>query len=393
MHDMAEVLLTLGGLFLVGLVTDLVGRHTPLPRVTLLLFFGFLAGPSALDVLPDLGAAWFPAVADVALVMVGFLLGGSLTLADLREHGRDVLWISIAEVVVTAAVVFAGLVLVGVRPEVALLLGAIATSTDPAATADVAREARARGRFTRTLLGVVAVDDAWGLVVFSLLLAAAQALVGHGSPLDELLRGGRELGGAVLLGTALGVPMAYLTGRIRPGEPTLVEALGMVLLCGGLALWLEVSFLLAAMVLGTVVANLARHHTRPFHAIEGIEWPFMILFFVLAGASLRLESVKGVAWLLCAYILLRLAGRLLGSWLGGAASGAGPATRRWMGAALVPQAGIAVGTALVASRVLPEVGREIVPVAVAAIVVFEAVGPVLTRLALVRTGEAQRGRP
>lgn len=393
MHDMAEVLLTLGGLFLVGLVTDLLGRRTPLPRVTLLLCFGFLAGPSGFDVLPDPDAAWLPAVADVALVMVGFLLGGSLTVADLREHGRDVLWISVAEVVVTAAVVFAGLVALGVGPAEALLFGAIATSTDPAATADVARELRSQGRFTRTLLGVVAIDDAWGLVVFSLLLAAAQALAGHGSPLDELLRGGRELAGAVLLGAALGVPMAYLTGRIRPGEPTLVEALGMVLLCGGLALWLEVSFLLAAMVLGAIVANLARHHSRPFHAIEGIEWPFMIVFFVLAGASLRLDSVKDVAWLLAAYVVLRLAGRLLGSWLGGAASGAAPATRRWMGAALVPQAGIAVGTALVASRELPELGRQIVPVAVAAIVVFEGLGPVLTRLALVRTGEAPGRAP
>ena len=123
--------------------------------------------------------------------------------------------------------------------------------------------------------------------------------------------------------------MAYLTGRNQPGEPTLLEALGLVFLCGGIAIWLEVSFILASMVLGGVVANPARHHNRPFHAIENIEWPFMILFFVLAGASLRIDALYYVGLIGSAYVILRVIGRVLGAWVGGVISRADPTGKHW----------------------------------------------------------------
>jgi Kef-type K+ transport system membrane component KefB len=271
--------------------------------------------------------------------------------------------------------------------EVALLLAGIATSTAPAATADVVHEVKANGRFADTLLAIVAVDDAWGLMVFSIMLAVALALTGQGGGDGVLGSTMWDLGGAFVVGVALGVPMAYLTGRIRPGEPTLAEALGVVLLCGGIALWLDVSFLLASMVLGAIVANLARHHKRPFHAIEGIEWPFLILFFILAGASLQIDSLATVGLLGAAYIILRIVGRLIGAWAGGVLSNADPLMRRWMGMALMPQAGVALGMALVATQRLPDLSDIILPVVIGATVLFEVIGPVLTRRVLILAGE------
>jgi Kef-type K+ transport system membrane component KefB len=387
MEEISITLITLGGLFLLGLVMDLLGQRTALPRVTLLLVFGFLIGPSVFDLLPEPSKAWFPTVTHMALVMVGFLLGGKLSFSSFRQHGRLVLWISIAVVVTTAALMLAGLLLLGFSVEVALLLAGIATSTAPAATTDVVHEAKANGRFADTLLRIVAVDDAWGLMVFSIMLAVALALTGQGGGEDVLVSTMWDLGGAFVVGVALGVPMAYLTGRIRPGEPTLAEALGVVLLCGGIALWLDVSFLLASMVLGAVVANLARHHKRPFHAIEGIEWPFLILFFVLAGASLQIDSLAAVGLLGAAYIILRIAGRLLGAWAGGVLSNADPLMCRWMGVALMPQAGVAIGMALVAAQRFPHLSDIILPVVIGATVLFEVIGPVLTRRALILAGE------
>lgn len=391
MDDIARILITLGVLFLCGVAIDAIGRRTRLPRVTLLLILGFLIGASELDFFYPYEGKWVPVLTDIALVMVGFLLGGQFTLASLREHGRLVLWISIAEVISTAMVVLVGLLLIGVQMDIALLLAGIAPATDPAATTDVVNEIKADGKFTRTLLGVVSIDDAWGLILFSFMLTAAQAWSGQGDYIKPLLTGAWEVGGALVLGIVLGVPMAYATGRIKPGEPSLVEALGVVLICAGIALWLEVSFLLASMALGSVVANLARHHTRPFHAIEGIEWPFMILFFILAGASLQTEALYRIGFIGGVYIIFRIIGRLLGAWSGGSISNAGPVMRRWMGMALMPQAGVALGMALVAAQRRPDLGEIILPIVIASTVFFELVGPILTRMGIVQAGEIQRG--
>lgn len=382
----AIALLTLGLVFLAGLAADVLGRRTRLPRVTLLLLLGVLVGPLGLDLFPDSGAGWFPFVTDLALVMVAFLLGGELTPAMLREHGRAVLVISLVVVVLTFGIVGAGLAVCGWPVGLALALAAVATATDPAAVSDVVREGRARGPFTKTLLGIVAVDDAWGIVAMSVALAVVVGLGRPEATLEVALAGLAELGGAVLVGCALGLPMAWLTGRVHAGEPTQAEALGGVLLCGGVALWLDVSLPLSAMAMGVVVANVARHHRRPFRAIEGIEWPFMVLFFVLSGASLETAGLGAASRLTLAYVLLRALGRLAGGWLGGRLV-SGRNSARWVGAALLPQAGIAIGLALLASQRLPEFGNALLTATVAGTIVFELVGPILTRSALAAAGE------
>jgi len=379
--------ITIGALLLVGLLADAIGSRTRLPRVTLLLLIGLAIGPAGLDLLPEEREVWFPTLADIALLMVGFLLGGEFSLSSLRERGKAVLLVSLAVTVGTALAVAAGLLALGIDLPVALLLAAIAPATAPAACMDVIKEMGARGPFAKLLLGVVAVDDVWGLMLFSIALAYAGAATGAGGEGEVLLHGLWELGGAAALGIALGVPMALVTGRIRSGEPTREEALGMVLLCGGLALWMDVSFLLASVVMGAVVVNLAKHHERPFHEIEDIERPFLVLFFVLSGASLHLDALATIGWLGVAYILLRVVGRLVGGWLGAAAAGLPGIARRWMGPALLPQAGVALGMALVAASRIPEVA-SVLPVIVLSTVIFELVGPVLTRAALRRVEAA-----
>ncbi|MDX2315285.1 MAG: cation:proton antiporter [Gammaproteobacteria bacterium] len=287
MQEISTTLITLGALMMLGLVTDLLGRHTPLPRVTLLLTFGFIIGPAAMDLLPEIEPQLFELLSSIALMMIGFLIGGTLTRASFKRQGRRILSVSITMVVVTVTIVALGLVLLGVPVEIALLFAGIAPATDPAATADVVHETGAEGPFSQTLIGIAAVDDAWGLIAFSLILAAVLLINGDGGMANVALASIREIGGAVVLGTVLGIPMAYLSGRVSDGEPLQAEALGMVFLCGGLALWLDVSFILAAIVMGVVVTNLARHHKRPFHAIEGIEIGATVTFEVIGPVLTR----------------------------------------------------------------------------------------------------------
>ena len=385
--DMHAFLIALGALLLVGLAADEIGRRTSLPRVTLLILFGLAVGPSGFDLLPQAFQDWYEFLASVALTMVAFLLGGRLSLPELRSHGKTILAVSLVVVVLTAILVGLGLMAVGTPVILALLLAGIATATAPAATQDVVRQERAKGPFTETLLGIVAVDDAWGLIAFSLLLVVARSINGDGGAviLEQSLW---ELGGALVVGAAVGLPAAYLTGRLKPGEPMQSEALGVVFLCAGLAVWLGASFLLAGMVAGMIVANLAEHHRRPFHEIEHIEWPFMVLFFVLAGASLKLEALDVIGPLCIAYVVLRTLGRIMGGWLGGFLGGAPTVHRRWIGLALVPQAGVALGMALVGAQYFPDLAETLLAVTISSAIIFEVFGPILTLLALRKVGEA-----
>lgn len=377
--------MVIGGILLLGLTTDYIGRRTRLPRVSLLFLFGFVAGPAVLNIIPDITHRWFPIVTTVALVLVGFLLGGKLAGQAISRRKKEIVFLSVIICVFTAVVMTAGLVIAGYPLVTALVFAGIATATDPATTLESVRESGLKGKFSDLLQAIVSLDDAVALLLFSMLLMLAHLAYGSTASMALLmLHSLWEVLGAILLGTMLGYPMAMLTGRIRAGEPTLVEALGLVLLCGGLAEQLGVSYLLAAVTLGYTVAKKAKHHTRAFHEIEDIEWPFIILFFVLTGASVNLEMI-GLATLLTAlYIILRIIGRIVGSWIAGSLYHSDQNIRHWMGLCLLPQAGIATGLALLAAAEFPEHGNTIVSVVVIATIFFEFTGPIITHYALGR---------
>ncbi|QEY31065.1 cation:proton antiporter [Synechococcus sp. RSCCF101] len=395
MTAIPALLISVGAILLLGLLTTAVAERTPLPRVTLLLAFGVLIGPEALDLLPGFLLDQFELIADVTLLMVGFLLGSRLTGSGLAGEAREVVWISLTAAVMPALVVSGGLVLLRIPPPTTILLGCIAAATAPTAVLDVVQEAAPpsgpRQRFGERLLAITALDDIWAVMLFGVGLAAATALSGQGDGLGAVLAALRDLGGGALLGMALGWPAALLTGRLREGQPILLEALGIVLLCGGLALWLQVSHLIAAMAMGAVIANRATHHEVPFHAIEGIEWPLMVLFFVLAGAALDVGSLGRIGAVGLAYLALRVAGKLLGARLGARWGHADPQTRRWIGLALLPQAGVAIGMALVASHRLGPEAEAVLPVVIGSTVVFELLGPVALRAVLSRLAAGEPG--
>lgn len=388
MDALARGLIIVGLLLAAGLAVDAVGRRTRLPRVSLLVALGLLVGPIGFDVITDDARRWFPGISVVALVMVGFLIGGEFSRSNLREHGRPVLSLATAQAVVTALLVALGFILFGVDANLAIALGGIAVATDPAAVMGVIRETGSRGPFSRSVLGVVAIDDVVGMALFSVLLVVAGVLGGDIGAASALATGAKEVFGGIALGALLGLPVAYLSGRLRPGTPTLEEGLGAVLLCAGLATWLEVSFLLAAVVMGAVVTNLAQHHEQTFREIESIEWPFLVVFFVVAGASIDGAAIMAAGAVGIGYLALRTAGKLVGGWTGALMIDAPRRWRNWFGASLLPQAGVALGLALLASDRFPEASETLLSVAVGGTIIFELVGPILLRVALKRVGEA-----
>jgi len=383
----AQLLLTLGGILLAGLVLSTVAQRSLLPRATLLLIFGAMIGKDSLGLIPQFFVNQFDLIAEITLLMVGFLLGGKLTRSSLKGHTGISFSISICAALLPALAVCLGMIAMGVTIEIAVLLGCFAAATAPAAILDVVQESQIKNRFSELLLLIVVLDDVWALLLFGIGMAIVTSLNGVAGDAGFAELVAWELGGAMLLGIAIGLPAAYLTGRIKAGKPMLSEALGIVFLCGGVALWLEVSFLIAAIMMGAVIANLARHHDYPFHAIEGIESLFMIVFFVLAGASLELGALAAIGVIGGVYILCRALGKYLGAWVGGYLSQSGQDNQLWMGVALLPQAGVAIGMALVASNRFPEYRQIMLPIVIASTVVFEIIGPIFTRLAIQRSNQ------
>lgn len=389
MHYATELLL-IGGTLLLALAAHGLGQKIHVPRVTLLLLVGAVSGPDMLALLPENSDESFGFVTQLTLAMVGFLLGERMSIKNLSE-GREALILSLAVTVVTAAVVAMAVWLVTGNFGAALLLGSIATATAPAATLDVLREAGARGPLTRLVYQVVAIDDAWGAILFSLALVTVGLITGSaGTGTTALLHGVTEVGGSILLGLLLGFPMAWLTGRLRPGEPMLLETAGFVFVAAGLAGLLGLSYLITCMTLGVVVANRARHHVRPFRSIEGIAEPFLALFFFMAGYQLEWASLPTLGALGLAYISARIVGRLAGGRIGGYLARSELHTRKRIGACLMPQAGVALGLALVATERFPAIDY-ILPLVIGATIVFELVGPPLTLIQLRRAGETGKG--
>lgn len=273
-------LIALGALFFSGLVADLLSRKSGFPRVTLFLFIGLAAGGAGFDLIPADLQVWYDMLSVIALTMVAFLLGGAMHRDTLRAHGRKIIVISLMIVLVTLVIVTAGLALLGLSLGLALVLAAIAAATAPAATNDVITQSGIDNGFTQTLRGIVAIDDVWGLLGFSVVLVVVAQLEGH-QDLAALSLAAWEIGGAIGLGLLIGGPAAVLTGRLRDGEPLQIEALALVFLSTGLSLWLEVSFLITGMVVGAVIVNLVAHHTKAFNEITHIQWPFVVLFFIV----------------------------------------------------------------------------------------------------------------
>ncbi|GEK71950.1 MULTISPECIES: cation:proton antiporter [Halomonas] len=384
----AAALIVLGGLLASSIFADAVASRTRLPRISLLVLVGLsvaivqqlVLGLPAGRLLDGLGEP----LVQVALVMVAFLLGGELTLARLRTTGPLILIVSLSVVGVGALAVGLGLWALGFPLAVAVSLAAISVATDPAAVQESIHASGDTRLRARLLLGIVAIDDAWGILVFGLAMSVlGWGLQGAAGGEHLLLEAVWELGGALLLGAVIGLPAAWLTGRLAPGQPTQVEAIALILLLAGLSTWLGVSSLLAAMVTGMLIANLSRHHTRSFSEIEHIEWPFLVFFFVLSGASVDLLHLHEAQGLILAYLALRLAGRLLGGMLGVRLARVRQADLpRDIGLALTPQAGVAMGMALLAAERFPEHGTLLLSTVVASTLVFETVGPMLVRRVL-----------
>jgi len=366
-------------------------RLIRLPTVTAYIIFGLLIGPDILNLVHEKLIINSPLISSIGLGLIAFHLGENFTLKNVKRMGKQVLWISILEVTGAWIMVVSALYfLTNIGFTEALYFGAIASATAPAATMMVIRECRASGLFANTLMGVVAVDDAWCLIIISLSLALAKAMAvtgGKGAIIfDALFHSIWGIAGACIIGGALIILLKKLSVFVLTREDLLIFMLGFLCIGIGMSEVLNVSFLLSCMVMGAVLSNISDNR-KFFDILHEIAPPIYLLFFVLAGAGLEIKFLKTAGLVAGVYFAARIVGKMGGAYMGALVSQAPVRVRKYLGLALIPQAGVAVGAALMIKDKIGPGGDIIFTIIIATTVVYELIGPLCTKIALKKAGE------
>ena len=391
-----------------------------LPDVTAFLIAGVLVGPFVLGALgvPGLGFNSMEALdkvsflSTVALGFIAFDIGNEFRLAQLKKTGKVATVIGIVQALAAMALVDAALIALHfiLGPEklplpVAITLGAIAAATAPAATLMVVRQYKAKGPLTDLLLPIVALDDAVGLVVFAVSFGVAQALEGGALNVTSvILNPMLEIVCSLVLGAAMGGLLTLLEKLFFSNKNRLSLTIAFVMMTIALSTLeiplfgeMKISFssLLVCMMLGTMFCNLSEYSVDIMKRSEEWTAPLYAVFFVLSGAQLDLTVFRYPSILLIGmvFILVRCAGKYLGAWGSATLMGCEPNVRKYLGITLFPQAGVALGMVVTAQALGQESGAMIRNIILFAVLVYELVGPLLTKQSLMAAGEVQSKHP
>ncbi len=372
-----------------GLLLSRVVKKLNLPDVTGFLIAGLIIGPYCLGVFSGESLEAVSDITAVALGFIAFSIGGEFKKENLKRVGMKAFIITVFQAMAAVILVDAALILAGFDIPLAITLGAIATATAPAATLMVVRQYKARGKMTNTLLSVVAMDDAIGLAVFSISLAIAQSLTSGAVPTvnNMLLQPLIEIVLSLLIGFAIGAIASICIRFFKSRANRLCITIASVLLGVALSNMLGLSSLLLCMSIGAAVVNLRSDAETILEGAERWTTPLFMLFFVISGAELDLTVLTSVGLLGLIYIVSRSIGKYFGAYLGARIVKSEPSIQRYLGLTLLPQAGVAIGMAQIVMSKLPEYGAQIRAVVLCATLIYELVGPVLTRIALVKSGE------
>ena len=405
-----QILIQLALSLVGGLLMSRLAKKLNLPAVTAYLITGLLLGPYCIGALhlPDLGfsstaeVASLDIVSQVALGFIAFTIGNEFRLEQLKHMGKQAITVGILQAVITAALVDAALVALHfINPALisissAITLGAIAAATAPAATLMVVRQYKADGPLTRLLLLVVAIDDAVGLVLFSASFGVAMALEsGTVNLVTVLAEPVIEIALSLALGGLAGWVLYRVEKFFHSRSKRLSISIGFVLLTVGLSMvefelggiQFGFSLLLVCMMTGTIFCNICDFSEELMGRVDGWTAPLFVLFFVLSGAELNLKILSSPMVLLIGvvYIVFRSLGKYLGSYGSCAMTGCSDKIKKHLGITLLPQAGVALGMALTAQQLAD--GEVVRSVVLFSVLVYELVGPALTKRSLAAAGE------
>lgn len=396
----------IGFLLIVGYIAGIISERFGTPKVTGYIVVGTLLSPSISGVIPETFLKESEVIVDFALSVVAFIVGGSIRVEIIKEYGKKILSIvmfaSEVTLLITAIGVYFFLPLFfGSEFEswkdvvaVALFLGAIGIATDPAAVLSVIREYKAKGEMTSVLMGIIAIDDALALINFSIIIAVVSLLHGmNGSFFHATLGPLTSISLSIILGVIAAVIQTLNINRFgysRNGA--IISTLGILLIVHSLGEFYHLDELLACMSYGVIFSNMENSSGKVFHEIEKhfLEIIF-VLFFIVSGATINLGMIPEIWHIALIYVVLRVIGKIVGSYIGGVVSQSSDAVKKYMGVSLMPQAGLAIGLALVINNSSEHslYGELILNVVIVATVINEVIGTYILKVALQKSGEIE----
>lgn len=408
-----HALLSISIALFAGLLLSRVAKLFHLPAVTAYLVAGILVGPYLLGALGIQGLGFvshenvksFSLFSDVALGFIAFSIGNEFRLSQLRHIGKQATVIGISQAVVTTLLVDA--VLVGVHflwpdklslPAV-IVLGAVASATAPAATLMVVRQYKAKGKLTNLLLPIVALDDAVGLVLFAISFGIANAIkTNHIDVISIIVEPMLEVVLSLAFGFIMGMLFTFVERFFHSRSKRLSVSVAFVLVTVAISMMkfeiggvhIGFSSLLVCMMLGTVFCNICDFSEELMDRLDRWTAPLFIMFFVLSGAELELSVFKdfAIVGIGLIYILARSLGKYFGAYTSAKATGCDKNTVRYLGLTLLPQAGVALGMAIKAEQLGAD-GFIVANITLFAVLIYELVGPMITKISLLKAGEIQ----
>lgn len=399
------ILISLSLMLILGFLMTRVTKLLRLPNVTAYIVTGILIGPHVLDMIPDAFIEGTEFITDIALAFIAFSVGEHFEFSKLKSNGRKSLVITLFESMTASLFVFGAMFFILRLDFVfSLVLAALAAATAPASTIMTIRQTGARGDYVDTLLQVVAMDDVTGLIAYSIAIAFASSRVlaasGGGTfrvvflpLLLNLLM--------MVLGAGFAWLLKFMTPTRRTADNRLIIAVAILLMFSGVSALLDISPLLGCMAMGMVFANIEGHE-KLFKQLNYFSPPILLLFFVRSGLTFDLKALTssqaiGATTLAAAgivYFFVRLAGKYTGAYAGSSLVGKSREVRNYLGLALAPQAGVAIGLAALCARQLgPEVGGTLQTIILASSVLYELIGPASAKLGLYLSGSYSEERP
>jgi len=407
-----SILLSVSIALLAGLLMTRAFKPLHLPSVTAYLIAGVLIGPYCMGRLGIHGLGFetmadvhsLSLIADVALGFIAFSIGNEFRMSDLKKTGKQASVIGVVQALF--ATVMVDITLYGIHllmpdkltvPQL-LTLGAIATATAPAATLMVVRQYKAKGPLTKLLLPIVALDDAVGLIVFAVSFGIAKSLCfGHADMISIMVNPLIEIACSLLLGAVMGWILTQLEKCFNSNTNRLNMTIAFVLVTVALSMikieigLVHIGFspLLVCMMLGTVFCNLCPLSEDLMKSADKWTSPLFAIFFVVSGAELELNVFADWAIVVIGvvYIIFRCVGKYFGAMLSAKATKCSPAICKYLGVTLFPQAGVALGMCTIAAVELPGEGAMIRNITLFAVLIYELVGPLMTKMALTAAGE------